>query len=97
MDGVRRLNKAQTTRLVQRRDGTIVEMRPGFRPRVLSRAEIQVLKEETRARRELDKNPFATMTKPPRIGGSFSMARNPPRVVGADLEPLGFGGNDAWE
>jgi hypothetical protein len=58
--------------IVQRKDGSIAVIRPGFRPRVLSREEVEALKEEARVKRELDENPFATMTNPPRIGGSHA-------------------------
>ena len=32
------------SRIVQRKDGLLVELRPGFRPRVLSKAEVEALK-----------------------------------------------------
>jgi hypothetical protein len=37
--------------LVKRKDGSIVEMRPGFRPRVLSREEVEALKAQFDAER----------------------------------------------
>ena len=37
-------SRLQQGQLVKRNDGTIVEMRPGFRPRVLSREEVEALK-----------------------------------------------------
>jgi hypothetical protein len=39
-----RHHTARRGQLVKRKDGTIVEMRPGFRPRVLSQEEVEALK-----------------------------------------------------
>lgn len=64
--------KSTNTEIVRRKDGTLVEMRAGYRPRVLSRAEVESREAAANAKKDLNENPFATMTNPPRTGGSYA-------------------------
>jgi len=41
--------EGQQIRLVKERDGRIVELRPGYRPRVLSKEEVEALREKHEA------------------------------------------------